>query len=51
MEHIQLNLEIDDVHQCVTDFLSVTTESDVIFYQAKTEPEKNCQVKASLKCD
>lgn len=51
MEHVQLNQEIDDVHQCATDFLAVTTDSDVIFYQANTEPENNCHVKASFKCD
>lgn len=51
MKHVQLNQEIDDIHECVTNFLCVTTETDVIFYQAKTEPEKNCQVKANLKCD
>lgn len=51
MEHVQLPQEIDDVHQCSTSFLCVTTDTDLIFYQAKTEPEKHCEIKTNLKCD
>ncbi|XP_063709207.1 uncharacterized protein LOC134837752 [Culicoides brevitarsis] len=51
MQHVKLHQEVDQVHECAKDFLAVTTESDVLFYQAKTEPESTCVVKASFKCD
>uniref|UniRef100_A0A336KZZ1 CSON002090 protein n=1 Tax=Culicoides sonorensis TaxID=179676 RepID=A0A336KZZ1_CULSO len=48
MEHVTLNVEKDSIHECSKEYLCVTTGSDLIFYEAETEPEKKCHLKASL---
>ena len=51
MQNIKLSYEDDAIYRCATNYLMVTTENEVIFYEAKTEPTNVCELKADIKCD
>lgn len=51
MQNIKLSYEDDAIYRCATNYLMVTTENEVIFYEAKTEPQNICELKADIKCD
>jgi hypothetical protein len=51
MKAITMSTSSTPMKQCEINFLSVTSGTRVIFYEAITEPKEKCTIKTELNCD
>lgn len=51
MKAIQAPMSSDKRKLCNINYLSVISGNEILFYEARTEPERGCGLRADLKCD